>query len=105
LIKKKIAGAKDAAEMFATADRADLKESEEAQIAVYEEYAGQVETMSSEDIRAVISDVVTQMKADNRKINIGTIMKNLLGQGKPLNGKPAERSEVSRIIKEIISEE
>lgn len=103
LIRKKIAASRDAAEQFAAANRSDLKENEEAQIAVFEEYAGQVQTMTTEDIKAAVSGVISQLQSENPKLNVGAVLKNLFASGGALDGKPAEKSEVARIVKELLS--
>ncbi|OKL57129.1 hypothetical protein UA08_07485 [Talaromyces atroroseus] len=104
LIEKKIAGAKDAADMFATANRSDLKEKEEAQIAVLEEYASQIDRLSTEDIRAAVSEVISQLQSENSKITVGILLKNLLSPGKLLDGKPAAKSDIVQVINELLPE-
>lgn len=102
LIRKKIAASKDAAEQFLNANRPDLKEKEDAQITVFEEYAGQVQTMSSDDIKAAVESTISQLST-NGKLNVGTVLKNIFAPGGALDGKPAEKSEVAQIVKELLS--
>jgi len=103
LIRKRISASKDAAQQFSDAKRLDLKEKEEIQIALFEEYAGQIQTMTSEDIKAAVSSTISQLESDNDKSNVGLLMKRLFAPGGALDGKPAERSEVARIAKELLS--
>ena len=103
MIRKRTAAAKDAAQQFAAADRPDLKEKEDAQITVLDEYAAQVETMSLDDIRSAVSREISQLKEAGKKVDVGSVLKSLFAAGGPLDGKPAERAEVARITKETVS--
>lgn len=103
LIRKRVAAAKEAANQFAEADRPDLKEKEDAQVAILEEYAGKVETMSLEDIQAVVSQEVSKLKEAGKKVEVGGLLKSLFAPGGALDGKPAERAEVAKIAKEAVA--
>lgn len=103
MIRKKTAQSKEASQQFADANRPDLKEKEDAQIAVLEEYAGQVETMSVEQIKETVSQIIAQLKGEDKKADIGTVLKTLFAPGGALDGKPAERAEVARIAKELVA--
>lgn len=103
LIRKRAAAAKDAAQQFAEADRPDLKAQEDAQIAVLEEYAGQVQTMSLDEIEAVVSQELAKMKEAGKKIEAGGLLKTLFAPGGVLDGKPVERAEVAKIAKQAVS--
>lgn len=98
-----MAAAKEAANQFAEADRPDLKEKEDAQVAILEEYAGKVETMSLEDIQAVVSQEVSKLKEAGKKVEVGGLLKSLFAPGGALDGKPAERAEVAKIAKEAVA--
>ncbi|KAH8691485.1 Yqey-like protein-domain-containing protein [Talaromyces proteolyticus] len=102
LIKKKVAASKDASRQFAEANRADLKETEDSQIAVLEEYADQVETISLEEIKATVSNAITQLQREGGKLNPGLVLKTLLAPGGALDGKPADKSEVAQVVKELL---
>lgn len=103
LIRKRAAAAKDAAQQFAEADRPDLKAQEDAQIAVLEEYAGQVQTMSLNEIEAVVSQELAKMKEAGKKIEVGGLLKTLFAPGGVLDGKPVELAEVAKIAKQAVS--
>lgn len=98
-----MAAAKEAANQFAEADRPDLKEKEDAQVAILEEYAGKVETMSLEDIKAVVSQEVSKLKEAGKKVEVGGLLKSFFAPGGALDGKPAERAEVAKIAKEAVA--
>ncbi|KAF4188904.1 hypothetical protein CNMCM7927_000478 [Aspergillus lentulus] len=103
LIRKRAAAAKEAARQFAEADRPDLKEKEDAQVTILEEYAGKVETMSLEDIKAIVSQEVSKLKEAGKKVEVGALLKSLFAPGGALDGKPAERAEVAKIAKEAVA--
>lgn len=103
LIRKRAAAAKDAAHQFAEAERPDLKAQEDAQIVVLEEYAGQVQTMSLDEIDAIVSQELARMKEAGKKIEVGGLLKALFASGGPLDGKPVERAQVAKIAKETVS--
>ncbi|KAB8070941.1 hypothetical protein BDV29DRAFT_180018 [Aspergillus leporis] len=103
LIRKRMAGAKEAAQQFADAERPDLKESEEKNVTILEEYASQVETMSLDDVKQVVSQETSKLKEAGQKVEIGTLLKSLFAPGGALDGKPAERAEVAKIAKEAVA--
>lgn len=68
-----------------------------------EEYASGVETMSENDIRTAVTKVVEEAKAKamEAKVNMGEIIKKVLGPGGTLEGKNVDKSQVARIVKEL----
>jgi len=104
LIRKRMSSAKEAAKVFADAKRNDLKEKEEAQLVILEEYAGQVQTMSIKDIQKSISQAIDQIKSQDHKVEVGSVLKSLFAPGGLLDGKPVERSQVAKIAKDAVSE-
>lgn len=104
LLRKRAASAKAASDEFKAAGRDDLVEREESQAKVLEEYAGSVETMSLDEIRDVVIKKVDEAKAQQgNKVNMGQVLKTLLGPGGVLDGKPVEKKEVTGIVKEVLS--
>ncbi|KAL1969838.1 hypothetical protein VTN77DRAFT_7347 [Rasamsonia byssochlamydoides] len=103
LIRKRIAAAKDAGQQFLEANRPELKEKEDAQIAILEEYAGQIQTMSTEEIQSAVSQAISQLQGEGKKADVGSVLKTLFAPGGILDGKPAERAEVARIVKETVA--
>ncbi|KAK4629737.1 Altered inheritance of mitochondria protein 41, mitochondrial [Fulvia fulva] len=105
LLRKRAAAAKEASDEFKAAGREDLVEKEEAQAAVLEEYAGSVETMSANDIKDAVNKVVEEAKAvAQEKINMGDVLKKLVGAGGSLEGNPVDRSEVARAVKQALGQ-
>ncbi|KAL4975269.1 hypothetical protein BDW66DRAFT_73313 [Aspergillus desertorum] len=103
LIRKRAAASRDSIQQFVEANRPDLKEKEEKAQAILEEYGNQVQTMGVEEIKGIVSEQVSMMKAAGTKVEIGLVLKSLFAPGGALDGKPAERSEVAKIAKEAVS--
>ncbi|CAK4033393.1 domain-containing [Lecanosticta acicola] len=105
LLRKRMAAAKEASNDFQAAGRDDLVEKEQAQAAVFEEYAGSVETLSEDDIKSAVTKVVDEMTAVAQgKVNMGDALKKLLGAGGSLEGKNVDRSEVARVVKQVLGQ-
>ncbi|KAL5001001.1 hypothetical protein BDV10DRAFT_182877 [Aspergillus recurvatus] len=103
LIRKRAAASRDSIQQFVDANRPDLKEKEEKAQAILEEYGNQVQTMGADEIKQIVSEQVTKMKAAGTKVEIGLVLKSLFAPGGALDSKPAERSEVAKIVKEAVS--
>jgi hypothetical protein len=106
ILKKRATTARQASNEFKSAGRNDLVQKEEDQVKVLDEYAGDVQTMSNDDIRDIVIETVEDAKAQQPapgKINMGDILKKLLAPGGTLDGKPVERAEVARIVKEVLT--
>ncbi len=102
LLRKRIAASRSAAVEFSAANRSDLKDKEEAQITVLEEYAGGVETLGQEEITRVVGESIGKMRTEGHKVDTGTVLKHLLGPGGVLDGKPVEKGEVARVVKGML---
>ena len=102
LLRKRTAASRAAAAEFSAANRTDLKDKEEAQIAVLEEYAGGVEIIGEEEITRIVSDAIGKMRTEGQKVDTGTVLKCLLAPGGAFEGKPVEKGEVARVVKGMI---
>lgn len=103
MLRKRASASKEASRQFAEANRSDLKEKEDAQIAILEEYAGRVETTSPEEIQDAVSQTISQLQKDGKKVDVGAVLKSLFAPGGMLDGKPAEKSQVATVTKELVS--
>jgi uncharacterized protein YqeY len=103
LIRKRASASKEAAQQFAEADRPDLKEKEDAQIVILEEYAGHVKTLTVEEVEAVITKEIAAIKEAGKKLEVGQVLKALFAPGGALDGKPADRKEVAGLVKKAVS--
>lgn len=90
---------KSAAADFSAAKRDDLKEKEEAQIAVLQQYIESVKMVSEEEILNLAAEIVKRLKSEGKGIYMGSVIKSLL---EALNGKPVEMASVSRIVREVV---
>ncbi|KAJ5321960.1 uncharacterized protein MYU51_002633 [Penicillium brevicompactum] len=103
LIRKRLNAAKDAAKEFETAERPDLKEKEDAQVVVLEEYAGQVKTLPAAEIEEIVTKAINDMISAGTKPNPGTVFKTLFATDGPLDGKPVDRkNEVSPVVQAVL---
>ncbi|KAI1180734.1 Yqey-like protein-domain-containing protein [Nemania sp. FL0916] len=102
LLRKQARGCAEARDEAAAAKRDDLVAKEAAQIAVLDEYmaASGVEELSGSKLEDIVRDAVTGLGADPK---MGDAMKTLLAPGGPLDGKNVEKTELARVVKEIMS--
>ncbi|WPG99193.1 GatB/YqeY domain-containing protein [Acrodontium crateriforme] len=104
LLRKRSAAAKNASSEFAAAGRDDLVEQENRQAHIIEEYAGGVKTMGESEIGEAVNKVVDALKTASEKLNMGDVLKKLLGPGGSLDGKNVEKSEVARLVKKALGQ-
>lgn len=103
ILRKRAAAAKSAEDEAKAAGRDDLVEKEQQQAAVIEEYAGSVATLSEKDIREAVIAVVDGVQGGSGN-NMGQVLKKLIGPGGSLEGKPVDRAEVARIVKQVMGQ-
>ncbi|KAH0408312.1 hypothetical protein KCU90_g22057, partial [Aureobasidium melanogenum] len=89
---------------FSDAGRADLTEKENAAIKVLEEYAGSVETVSEDYIKEVVQSTIDSIKteAQGAKVVMGDVLKKLLAPGGAFEGKPVEKSQVAKAVRQFL---
>jgi uncharacterized protein YqeY len=102
LLRKTSNASKAASAEFKGAGRQDLAEKEDLQIKIMEEYAGSVETMGEEDIKAAIKGVVDSMKSEGGKMQLGDVLKKVFAP-EALGGKPVDKGDVAKIVKEFLA--
>ncbi|KAK4893602.1 hypothetical protein LTR27_008069 [Elasticomyces elasticus] len=107
LLRKRLAAAEAAKKEFDGAGRKDLVEQEDAQAKVLENYMGGVETMGADSISEAVKAVVEEGKAaaSGKVMVMGDVLKKLLGAGGSLEGKNVERSEVARVVKQMLGQQ
>ena len=100
VLRKRTQAAKDAAEQFAAGGRKDLKDNEDQQRGVLEEYAGGVETVSEDEIRTRVGEVVNELAVGDKEqaLNKGAVIKKLLGPGGVFEGKAVEKKDVVKMV-------
>jgi uncharacterized protein YqeY len=87
---------RDAIEQFTAGNRLDLAETEQAELAVLEEYLPA--PVSDEEVTAVIQDIITTTGAASMK-EMGKVMAEAM---KSLKGK-ADGTKVQQIVKSLLS--
>ncbi|MCJ1245004.1 hypothetical protein MMC30_002205 [Trapelia coarctata] len=102
LLRKRIAVSKSAAEEFSAANRDDLRDKEQAQVAVMEEYAAGVKTVGQDEITEVVARIIGKMRTDGQTVNTGSALKALVGPGGEFEGKAVDKAEVARIVKGML---
>lgn len=105
MLRKRAAASQAASKEFQDAGRADLKDKEEAQISILNEYSGSVQTTSEDEVKDIVGKVVEEMKSSGVKIAMGDVLKRLLAPGGDFEGKPVEKAEVAKIVKEVLANE
>ena len=105
LMRKRTAAAQTASKEFKDAGRTDLSEREDAQIAILDEYASGVDTMGSSEIRDTVAKVLEEMKSSGSRVTMGDVSKRLFAPGGDFDGKPVEKSEVIKALKDLLPKE
>lgn len=72
-------------------------------MAVLEEYAGRVKTLSLEEVEDIIAKEIAAIKEAGTKLDVGQVLKSLFAVGGALDGKPADRKEVAGLVKKAVS--
>lgn len=99
MLKSRAKLSKSASVDFRAAKRDDLREKEEAQIAVLQEYIESVKLVSEEEILNLAAEAVTRLELAGRGIHMGSVIKSLL---EALDGRAVEMASVSRIVREVV---
>ncbi|KAI5235129.1 GatB/YqeY domain-containing protein [Aureobasidium subglaciale] len=104
LLRKRTSAANQAAEEFSKAGRQDLTEKENAAIKVLEEYAGNVEVVGEDYIKEVVQKTIETIKAEaeGAKVVMGDVLKKLLAPGGAFEGKPVEKSQVAKAVRQFL---
>ena len=103
LLRKSANASRAASEEFKNAGRLDLAEKEESQVKIMEEYAGGVEVLGEEEIRRTVREAVEKMRKEVSKMHMGEVLKKVFAP-EVLGGKPVEKGDVARIVKEVLAE-
>ena len=103
LLRKRSAAAKIAADEFKAHRRPDLAENEELQGGILEGYVGQVDVVGEVEIRSVVERVVGRLRNNGEKVDVGTVIKCVSSEEGELKGKPVDRGDLARLVKEILS--
>src|ERR1700759_463049 len=75
LLRKRITAAKQAAQQAEEVGRPDLVDKEAEQMGILEQYAGNVKTISDEEIQQSITRIVEQLQKEGKEVVTGNILK------------------------------
>ncbi|ETN42645.1 uncharacterized protein HMPREF1541_01802 [Cyphellophora europaea CBS 101466] len=101
MLKKRKSASQNAAKEAEEAKRPDLKEKQEQEIAILDEYAGSIALLSLEELEAAVKATVEKLGEDGK--NQGRVMKELLRSGGPLDGKPVDKAQLAGVVKSSLS--
>lgn len=102
LLRKRQASAETAKQEFEKAGREDLVKKEDEQAEILGEYAGGVETMSEDEVSAIIAKELEKAQATG-EVKAGSFMKELLKAGGAFEGKNVEKALVARAVKNALA--
>ena len=104
LLKKNASASRAASEEFKGNGRQDLADKEDSQLRIIEEYAGSVEVLSNDEIKTAIRGLLdTMSKSDGTVIKEGDVLKKVFSP-EVLGGKPVEKRDVVKIVKQMLAE-
>ena len=103
LLKKTTNASKAASQEFKEQGRHDLAEKEEMQVGIMEEYAGAVEVLGSEEVKAIVKGVVDEIKAEGGSVRMGDVLKKVFSP-EVLGEKNVDKGEVTKVVKDILAE-
>lgn len=120
LLRRTARASQDAAAEFRGANRGDLAEKEEAQIAILESYARDsgIESLGPEQVKAAAEAVLAGLEAEVAAAAAGgtktktagkglasEVMRRLLAPGGPLDGKDVDKKLVAVTVKRLTAQE
>lgn len=98
IIRKRAKSSEDASKEASNANRSDLVDKEEQQIAILNAYVKNSNMMSEDDLRAAIQQSIGQLRTNGSKTDKGSVMKALLSPGGSLDGQLVDKKEVTKIV-------
>lgn len=102
LLKKRRSASVAAASEAEKHGRNDLKEKQEQEMQVLDEYAGNVKMMGAEELKDTVTQAISGLGTSG-SLQHGQVMKDLLKPGGALDGKPVDRKELSQIVQAAIA--
>lgn len=102
LLRKRSAASRAASVEFKQAGREDLKEKEDEQVAMLEEYSGGVEMVSEEEVRRTVEQMRGIMQTEGVKVDKGNLIRRLVGPEGAFKDKPVDRAMVAKVVQEVL---
>lgn len=80
----------------------DLMEKEQAQVAILEEYASQIKTLSATEVEAIVAKAINSVKEAGHELREGIVLKTLFSNGSDLDGQPVDRNYVVKVVQKAL---
>ena len=100
IVRKKMKSSQEAIRECEQAGRTDLKDKEVAQLSILKSYVKDSNVMTEEDIGKAIQLQVDRLKSEEKPVNVGNMIKALIGPGGTLDGGLVDKRRVARIVAE-----
>lgn len=101
MIEKRIAGCNEASKQFVDANRPELKEKEDALIAVFQEYAGKVERPNDDQVQAAVLGTMSALEKKGSQLKISTILGEVLHGEYKMHGK-VQHGQIVKIARKFL---
>lgn len=98
ILRKRATISRQASDQFESSGRLDLKQKEDAQVRILEEYGGQVDEMTDSDIRDAVGKVIEELSKQDEKMRKSDAMKKLFGPNGPLADRNVDRKRVVEVL-------
>ena len=102
ILRRKSTVSKAVAEDYASVKRGDMAARELEEVEILDGYASSVQTLSEEEMEAAITSLIADVRKDGKEINVGSILKALVGPGGSLAGKPVDNAALAKIAKNML---
>lgn len=83
----------------------DLMEKEQAQVAILQEYASQIPTLSAVEVEAIVAKAIDSVKHAGDQLREGIVLKTLFSKGSDLDGQPVDRNYVVRVVQKALRDQ
>lgn len=100
MLKKRKTASKAAAAEAVEAKRQDLRQKQESEIAILDEYAGQVDVMSEEETAQAVDAIIESLKLKGEKVNPGAVLRDLRQKEVTERGKAVESAVVAKLVQQ-----
>lgn len=104
LLKRRKSASENAAAEAKKANRDDLEQKQLDEIKIMDQYAQEVSVMTEDEIKEAIHKVLQEIQqgTSEKAKNMGDVVRKLFESGGLLDGKPADRGQVVKIVKDFL---
>lgn len=103
LLRKRKASSEDAEKEAIDLKREDIAEKQRAEISIMDEYAGSIQMMPIDEIKTTVQSVIDQLRNTGADTKSGQVLKEIFKPSGLLDGKPVEKSQVAKLVNDILS--